>query len=58
MDNYTSTEKELPPKNRPLEWITPSGEVVYGKFAGGAVWFPEGSSMYVYYQPTYWRIRQ
>lgn len=40
---------------RPLEWITPSGEVVRGTFAGGLVWFPEGSDMYVYYTPTFWR---
>ena len=52
---YTQTAHELPPKDVPIEWISPGGSVVRGKFAGGAVWFPEGSSMYVYYTPVFWR---
>lgn len=55
MTKYTMTDRELPPKGVPLEWIAPSGEVVRGTFAGGAVWYPEGSTMYVYYVPVYWR---
>lgn len=55
-DDYTMTNLELPPTGMPLEWITPSGEIVRGKFAGGAVWFPEGSNMYVYYTPVFWRL--
>lgn len=47
--------QERPPKNVLIEWITPSGQLVRGKYCGGAVWMPEGSSTYGYYTPTYWR---
>jgi hypothetical protein len=45
-----------PPKYVLIEWITPSGQIVRGKWLGGIVWMPEGSSTYVYYQPISWRI--
>jgi len=54
--DYTLTSAARPPKDVPIEWIAPFGTVVRGKYAGGAVWFPEGSDMYVYYTPTYWRL--
>lgn len=53
--SWTPLGTAKPEINRPIEWITPSGEVVRGKFAGGLVWFPEGSGMYIYYTPTFWR---
>ena len=56
MSDYTSVRDAMPPKDTPIEWITPGGRVERGKWAGGAVWFPEGSSMYVYYTPALWRL--
>lgn len=52
---YTPTSRDLPPKNVPIEWISPGGVIVRGKYQGGAVWLPDGSPMYVYYTPAYWR---
>jgi hypothetical protein len=47
--------ERLPEKNQKIEWLTPHGETVRGTYCGGVIWFPEGSSMYIYYTPTYWR---
>jgi hypothetical protein len=55
MTDYTPIAREMPPKDTPIEWIAPCGRIVRGRYAGGAIWFPEGSPMYVYYTPTYWR---
>lgn len=52
---WTPYSAGLPPKGQRVEWITPSGHVVRGTFIGGLIWMPEGSSMYVYCTPTYWR---
>jgi hypothetical protein len=54
-DHYTPTSEALPPKGYRVEWISPSGTVVRGRYEGGAVWYPEGSSVYVYYTPVFWR---
>lgn len=56
VSDYKRTERELPPKSVPIEWIEPSGRVVRGKFLGGAIWLPEGSSMYGYSTPVFWRL--
>lgn len=53
---FTRVQDKLPPRNTLIEWITPSGEIVRGKWCGGAVWYPEGSAMYVYYTPLSWRL--
>ena len=53
--SYTLTESDRPEKGKPIEWISPNGEVVRGKYIGGAVWMPEGSNMYVYYTLIMWR---
>jgi hypothetical protein len=45
----------LPAKGQKVEWLTPSGEVVRGTYVGGVIWMPEGSGVYIYYTPTYWR---
>jgi hypothetical protein len=47
--------ERLPEKNQMVEWLTPSGEIVRGKYLGGVIWMPEGSGMYIYYTPTNWR---
>ena len=38
-----------------VEWIARSGDQDRGTFAGGCVWYPEGSACYVYYTPVYRR---
>lgn len=53
MADYTPTTKALPERDRPIEWISYSGQIVRGTYCG--VWLPEGSDMYVYYQPAFWR---
>lgn len=53
---FTPLESAYPPKGASIEWITPAGQMVRGHWEGGAVWFPEGSSMYVYYTPLSWRL--
>lgn len=55
--NWTPYAQERPRRDSLVEWITPSGQVVKGRYQGGLVWYPEGSEMYVYYTPTYWRYR-
>ena len=52
---WTRTDTALPAIGRLIEWISPGGIQSRGKFHGGAVWFPEGSNMYVYYRPEFWR---
>jgi hypothetical protein len=54
--SYTPTADARPPKNVPIEWIAPDGRVQRGHYHGGAVWFPEGSGVYIYYTPTFWRL--
>lgn len=54
--NYTRLTTNYPPRNVPIEWITPSGEAVRGKWLGGMIWMPENSDMYVYYTPLSWRL--
>lgn len=54
--NFTPTTDGLPPVDAKIEWISPSGQIVRGVFYGGAVWLPEGSDVYVYYQPVFWRV--
>lgn len=57
-EQFTPLSSGYPPRDRPIEWVTPSGQIEKGKWCGGAVWFPEGSSMYVYYTPISWRVAQ
>jgi hypothetical protein len=54
--NYTRTDQKMPPKDAPIEWITPTGRTVEGRWLGGAVWMPKGSDSYVYYTPVFWRL--
>ncbi|HEX5104987.1 MAG TPA: hypothetical protein VFV87_14305 [Pirellulaceae bacterium] len=54
-DTWIRTSQRLPEKNQKVEWISPGGIQERGTFAGGLIWFPEGSSMYVYYTPEFWR---
>lgn len=54
-DNWIPTSKQLPERNQKIEWISPSGLQQRGEFAGGGIWFPEGSTMCVYYTPQFWR---
>lgn len=62
MDNWISTKEQLPP----LRQVVETKVVKDGKdhnvqlmkrdgFAGRLWFFPDGS-MYVYYEPTHWRI--
>jgi len=57
-NQFTSVSVAMPPKGALIEWITPSGQIERGRWEGGAVWFPEGSDMYVYYKPLSWRLAQ
>lgn len=52
---WIPTTAAFPRKGQRVEWISPSGQHERGTFAGGLIWFPERSPMYVYYTPTYWR---
>lgn len=45
----------MPSKDTKVIWIDPLGHEVKGKFCGGVVWIPEGSSMYIYYTPKMWK---
>jgi hypothetical protein len=54
--DFTPTEAAMPPKDAQIEWVAPDGQVVAGKWLGGAVWMPSGSKMYVYYRPAFWRL--
>lgn len=51
---WTETRLRLPDRGQAVEWISPGGFQERGKFAGGLVWFPDGSDMYVYYTPLWW----
>ena len=53
--NFTRTDQQRPDKGRLVEWISPAGIHERGRYEGGLIWFPEGSPMYVYYTPEFWR---
>ena len=42
----------MPEKNKPIVWLSPSGEEQVGKFLG--VWLLDDGA-YVYYTPKMWR---
>lgn len=46
----------MPAKGVLIRWLSPGGDVLIGRYLGGIVWMPEGSSAYVYYTPTYWQL--
>lgn len=53
---WIPTRLKLPEPNTRVDWIAPSGEQVNGgAYVGGAVWYPPGSNMFVYYKPEFWR---
>lgn len=52
---WTPTQQQLPTKGQKIEWISPGGLHERGKYLGGVIWMPEGSPMYVYYTPQFWR---
>lgn len=56
IENWTLTDQQLPPKGALIEWISPAGIHERGKWLGGLIWMPEGSTMYVYYCPEFWRL--
>ena len=55
MSEWTPTERQRPVRDQLVEWISPDGQQVRGRFCGGAIWFPEGGQVYVYYTPAFWR---
>lgn len=54
-NEWIRTDREPPRPNSDVIWLTPSGEEVSGRYAGGVVWYPEGSTMYIYYTLVFWR---
>lgn len=52
---WIRTDRELPRPNSDVIWLTSSGQEVRGRYAGGVVWFPEGSTAYTYDTPVFWR---
>lgn len=55
MTNWTRTTERLPERGQLIEWISPGGIQTRGKCLCGLIWMPEGSDMYVYYTPAFWR---
>ena len=53
--DWNPLKNTAPRRGSKVEWIAPSGAHVKGTFVGGVVWIPDGSDMYVYYTPVYWR---
>jgi hypothetical protein len=53
--DWIPVSSRLPERGQRIEWISPGGTHQRGTFIGGVIWMPEGSEMYVYYTPTYWR---
>jgi hypothetical protein len=51
---WIKTSEQLPRRGQKVVWISPNGMQETGTYEGGAVWFPKGSSMYVYYTPQFW----
>jgi len=43
--------------NSKVIWQDPSGQEHRGVYAGGVIWYPEGSSMYIYYTPVRWKYQ-
>ena len=56
--NWTRTDRELPREGSKVVWISPGGIEEHGTYIGGAVWMPDGSDVYVYYTPEFWRYAQ
>lgn len=50
--DWMSSNTQLPERDKPIEWLDPTGKVCRGVYAG--VWLLD-SGMYVYYTPQYWR---
>ena len=51
---WKRTEAELPEEGQVVETLSPGGLQQTLKRQGALWFFPDGS-MYVYYQPAYWR---
>lgn len=52
---WTRVERELPPEGVVVETISPGG-IPQNMWRKGRLWFPDdGSGVYVYYEPEFWR---
>ncbi len=52
--NWTPTERELPPEGEVVETMVGDGKVSLLVYQDGR-WFHADMVMYVYYVPKYWR---
>jgi hypothetical protein len=53
-NHWTPPSREMPVQGRVIDWMDSGGNIVYGGFVRGRLWFlPDG--VYVYYTPTFWR---
>lgn len=53
---WTPTSVALPPKNCSVIWIAPRGEQIRGVYSSGGHWIPTGSTAWVDYVPSMWRL--
>lgn len=54
-EGWVATDMHEPPKNTKIDWMTSTGDIVYGGTKQGNLWFlPDG--VYCYYRPAFWRI--
>jgi len=54
--NWTPTERELPPDGEVVETMDSGGNEQDLRRQGNLFWFPDGS-MYVYYVPKFWKLK-
>lgn len=57
MKDWTPTEQRLPPDMTVVETMDSGGNVQDLMRRGNLFWFPDGS-MYVYYVPKFWKLKE
>lgn len=53
-ENWNRTESIKPQQNTKVQWMDSSGNVTEGTYSG-RMWFMKDSSMYIYYEPVFWK---
>ena len=56
-DKWIPTAREYPPDGAEIQWLGSDGNPVDGVMVG-RLWFFADRSMYIYYQPQFWRYRE
>ena len=56
MANWTPIDEGMPPEGAVVDAIAPDGRHLWLKWEGRQWWYRDGAH-YLYFTPTYWRLR-